>query len=164
MRRWAFPAPDGGGLVAVHYPFVLDTEGGGGSPWRGGGGAPVVHRVVVSESHYLRRCSDAARSSLEDRQALWRERLGQVSGPSAWVDVYERAIRDCEASTWRERRSLLGSMLARAGSLDAMIDLYRLFGESSARSYFRAAILRRVRTPDDLRRVRDAFGLSESVD
>ena len=30
MRRWRFPAPDGGGVVAVSYPFVLSSGGGTG--------------------------------------------------------------------------------------------------------------------------------------
>lgn len=28
VRRWTFPAPDGGGVVGVNYPFVLDSTGG----------------------------------------------------------------------------------------------------------------------------------------
>lgn len=27
VRRWVFPAPDGGGVVGVNYPFVFDTGG-----------------------------------------------------------------------------------------------------------------------------------------
>jgi phospholipid/cholesterol/gamma-HCH transport system ATP-binding protein len=27
VRRWTFPAPDGGGAVLVNYPFVLDSQG-----------------------------------------------------------------------------------------------------------------------------------------
>ncbi len=27
VRRWTFPAPDGGGVVGVNYPFVLDSSG-----------------------------------------------------------------------------------------------------------------------------------------
>lgn len=26
-RRWTFPAPDGGGIVAVNYPFVFSSAG-----------------------------------------------------------------------------------------------------------------------------------------
>ncbi len=28
VRRWTFPAPDGGGVVGVNYPFVLSSSGG----------------------------------------------------------------------------------------------------------------------------------------
>ena len=27
VKRWTFPAPDGGGLVTVTYPFVLQQTG-----------------------------------------------------------------------------------------------------------------------------------------
>jgi len=30
VHRWTFPAPDGGGVVGVNYPFVLDSAGGPG--------------------------------------------------------------------------------------------------------------------------------------
>ncbi len=30
VQRWTFPAPDGGGIVIVNYPFVLQSQGGGG--------------------------------------------------------------------------------------------------------------------------------------
>jgi hypothetical protein len=26
VRRWTFPAPDGGGLVSVTYPFTLESN------------------------------------------------------------------------------------------------------------------------------------------
>lgn len=28
VQRWTFPAPDGGGIVIVNYPFVLQSQGG----------------------------------------------------------------------------------------------------------------------------------------
>jgi len=31
VHRWTFPAPDGGGVVGVNYPFVLDSAGPGQS-------------------------------------------------------------------------------------------------------------------------------------
>ena len=27
VRRWTFPAPDGGGVVVVNYPFLLNSAG-----------------------------------------------------------------------------------------------------------------------------------------
>ena len=30
VHRWTFPAPEGGGVVGVNYPFVLDSTGGPG--------------------------------------------------------------------------------------------------------------------------------------
>ena len=88
----------------------------------------------------------------------------RASGPSGMVSVYNQAIRTCEAPAWRDRRALLGLMLGRAGSVQGMIGLYRNMSSWSARRYLRRAILRRVRTPEDLRAVRDAFGVSSAVD
>jgi TonB family protein len=30
VQRWSFPAPEGGGIVVVNYPFVLQATGGEG--------------------------------------------------------------------------------------------------------------------------------------
>ena len=70
------------------------------------------------------------------------------------------AIRDCEASTWRARRALLDVILAHAGSVEAMLRVYSMLSSSAARAHARAVILRRVRTPEDLRAIRHAFGES----
>lgn len=123
-----------------------------------------ITMIGPAHHHARRRCSDAARLSLADRGALWTERLGARSGPSGWVRVFRRAIRDCEAPTWRDRRALLSRILARAGNVQRMIDVYRIFTSGSARGYLRSAILRRVRSPQDLRLVRGAFSLGREPD
>ena len=115
-------------------------------------------------AHARTRCSDAAELPLADRSALWNERLGQAGGPSGWVDVYRRAVRDCEAPSWRDRRALLGLVINHAGSVDRMLQVVRLFDSGAARGFLRAAILRRVRSPQDLRAVRAAFGLGDEPD
>lgn len=120
--------------------------------------------VEVGPLHRPQRCSDAAGSLLEDRRALWRERLGRQSMPGGWVDAYRDAIRTCEAPNWRDRRALLELVLARAGSIARMVEVYQILDDASGRGYLRHAILRRVRTPEDLRIVRDAFGLTAAVD
>jgi Ca-activated chloride channel family protein len=45
-----------------------------------------------------------------------------------------------------------------------MIDVYSYLTDASARGFLRNAIFRRVRTPEDLRMVRGAFGVGEVVD
>ncbi|MEC7519980.1 MAG: AgmX/PglI C-terminal domain-containing protein [Myxococcota bacterium] len=166
VRRWTFPAPDGGGSVMVRYPFVVSNGGGGGNTnvARPSGDATRVVTRVVSADHRRRRCSDAAGLSLDDRRALWRERLAAEGSAHGWVRLYRHAVRDCEARSWRDRRAFLGLVLGRAGSVSSMVDVYRLLSDPSGRSFVRAQILRRVRTPDDLRQVRRAFLTGSEID
>ncbi len=166
VRRWMFPAPDGGGVVGVNYPFMLETDGSG-APASEEPQPRIITRIVHTTdpaAHRARRCSDAAFLSLNDRRALWQERLANQPAAQGWLEVYQEAIRNCEASTWRDRSALLALMIARAGSIEAMIQLYQQLSAAADRSYLRAQILRRVRTPDELRQVRGAFGLGTEVD
>ncbi|MCB9629977.1 MAG: hypothetical protein H6725_21600 [Sandaracinaceae bacterium] len=125
-----------------------------------GGRVRVTTEIVVEpqQNHERSRCSDASRASLDDRVELWRERLGARSSAYEWLRVYQEAAARCEARNWPERRRLLELMLARAGSVPAMISLYHASNSSSLRGYFRNAIVRRVRSADDLRLVRRTFG------
>jgi Ca-activated chloride channel family protein len=173
VRRWTFPSPEGGGIVAVNYPFVLDASDGGG----GGGDdrprtaraepapvlvatptpAPSLPDAPETPAHARSRCSDAANLSLDDRLALWRERLGQSDDVFGWIGVYRDAGRACELAGGRDRRAFLGALVDRAGSLSRMIDVYTYLTDASARGFLRQTIFRRVHTPDDLRIVRGAF-------
>ena len=150
VGRWQFPSPGGGGIVMVNYPFIFGT-----------GGVRTTYRVYL---HQARRCSDAAGLLLDDRRALWGERLSAANGPAGWVGVYDTARAQCETPSWRDRRALLRLILQRAGGVEQMIQVYRHLSDSGARGHLRAAILRRVRSPEDLRAVREAFGLTRGVD
>jgi Ca-activated chloride channel family protein len=112
--------------------------------------APDEHRTAA--------CSPAASLPLGDRRVLWRERLEQADGAPAWAAVYRRALRSCEAGSWRERRALLDLIIDRAGTVSRMVDVYRALASSGAGPYLRQAILARVRTPTDLVPVRSAMG------
>ncbi len=118
----------------------------------------VSVRTQPSQLHYARRCSDAADRLLDTRRALWRERLANASGVHAWVAQYSTAARNCELPTWRARRAFLNLLLAKAGNVRGMVNVYNAFRSPSLRRYLRRATIRRVRTPDDLRIARQAFG------
>jgi tetratricopeptide (TPR) repeat protein len=141
---------------------------GGEAQVTGGLDASAAHpttlvSTVTASDHQARRCSDAADLSLDDRRALWRERMAG-EGPAGGVRLYGEAIRQCEARTWRDRRVLLGLILERAGSIESMLSVHRLLSAPAAREHVRAQIFRRVRSPEDLRQVRSAFGLGSHVD
>ncbi len=118
----------------------------------------IIRTTSTTEDHVRRRCSEAASRSLEDRRALWRERLSRAGGVHGWLSAYADASRDCEMPGYRDRRAFLQLILEQAGNLRAMIDVYRLMNESAARDFLRHEILRRVRSPNDLALVRAAFG------
>lgn len=118
-------------------------------------------RTQPTQVHVSRRCSDAADRLLDARRALWRERLANANGPRAWKQLYDTAGRACELPTWRARRAFLNLLLGKAGSVRGMIGVFRVFRAPSVRRYLRRAIIRRVRTPDDLRIARQTFGSSQ---
>jgi tetratricopeptide (TPR) repeat protein len=110
--------------------------------------------------HARARCSGASQLALEDRRGLFRERLLAASSPSEWTALYREARTACEIDGPRERRAYLDELLDRAGSVPAMAQLHALIGDASARAMLYGAILRRVRSPEDLRVARGALGLS----
>ena len=169
VRRWSFPVPEGGGIVAVTYPFMLDPGEDRGDDGSGDGGYVAVGTTssapaAPTAGHARSRCGDAASLALADRVALWTERLAAAGYVGSWIEVYRQAIRDCEIANARDRRAFLLALIDRAGSLSSMIDVYSYLTDASARGFLRNAIFRRVRTPEDLRIVRGAFGTSDVVD
>lgn len=138
-------------------------------PAHGGSAVTVQHTYtfVVSERELgrQRQCSDASQQALELRRALWRERLSQAYGGPGALGVWRQARAQCELGNWRARRTLLDMMLAHVGGVAEQVQLYRaLSGSSDVASYLRRAILRRVRTPDDVYAVRWGLGLDVGVD
>ena len=112
-----------------------------------------------------RTCSDASRQSLEVRRALWRERLAASDGVGGAVSVWNEASRQCELGSWSSRRALLDQMMSVVGGLHGQVALYQnLRREASVGPYLRRAILRRVRTPQDVEYVRRSLGLEADVD
>jgi tetratricopeptide (TPR) repeat protein len=144
MRGLRFPA-HGGSAITVEHTFVF--------------------RVPERELGTRRTCSDASRQALEMRRALWRERLAANPGVSGAISVWREARAACELGNWRARRTLLDMMLANVGGVPSEVQLYRsLAGDASVASYLRRAILRHVRTPDDVYAVRWGLGLDVGVD
>lgn len=114
--------------------------------------------TVAKNAHLLARCSSASELPLGDRRTLWSERLGKAGGTRGWIGVYRRAIRDCEATSWRDRRAMLDLIVRRAGTMERTITVYNALASTSAAPYLRQSILARVRTPADLVPIRAAFG------
>ncbi len=167
VNRWTFPAPEGGGIAIVSYPFDFYSNIGS-TPSKSP--QPSIKTTVTTRfswsmaDHQLSHCSDAAELPLDDRRQLWRERLSNSYALNDWIAAFRKAARDCELSSWRARRAFLQEMLRRAGNIKTMLALYQSLSGLDARSFLRTAILQRVRSPADLKKVREVFLLSQKVD
>ncbi len=146
VRGVRFPALGGtGGSVRVSHTFRFESAGRG---------------LGVQRS-----CSDASRQSLEVRRGLWRERLASNAGPHGALSVWRDAERSCELTGWRARRTLLDAMLRSVRGISAEVRLYQMLaGNPSVAAYLRRAILRHVRTPQDVLIVRAGLELDAPVD
>ncbi|HYJ10436.1 MAG TPA: VIT domain-containing protein, partial [Polyangiaceae bacterium] len=118
-----FDPPEGGqSVIGVPVTFAKDGGNGcGGVPRKSLPAEPerppkldftVVANANVQVSlgvigHTPLPCGAAADLPLEERRALWRERLLQAKSSEAAAAVYWGALRDCEARSWRERYALL---------------------------------------------------------
>ncbi|APR78012.1 Hypothetical protein A7982_03359 [Minicystis rosea] len=122
--------------------------------------AEIIVRIG-DVSHVVRRCGGAASLPLEERVALWRERLASVAGqPNAVAQVYRRALAACEAPTYRERSRLLSMLLDALPRIPDRVALWRImFGDLGAADALYRGILARVRAPAELRALHDALGL-----
>ena len=145
VRGIRFPATGGTGITVVDHTFTFLMPG----------------RAMGAR----RQCSDASRQSIDRRRDLWRERLAANAGVGGALSVWREALAQCELGNWRARRTLLRMLLRSVGGVAAQVQLYRAFGSgSSVADYLRRAILRNVRTPQDVMAVRAGLGLDVPVD
>ena len=111
------------------------------------------------------KCSKASRQYLSRRRTLWRERLARARGLGGVMNVWREAYRQCELRTWLDRRAMLDLMLNALGTVRNGVRLYHAFHfDPSLQSYIRRAVLRRIRTRDDVEAARDGLNLEGLVD
>jgi Ca-activated chloride channel family protein len=116
--------------------------------------------TIAALGHAARPCSAAADLSFDERRTLWQERLGGAGTASAALDVYRRALADCEAPSWRERHALLLQMVGRLGTVRERVALWRaLLGNPAAADVVYRSIVVRVQTAADLHELHEALGL-----
>lgn len=125
----------------------------------------LVHRYQFGgrETQSRGRCSDASRQGLRVRQALWRERLAANAGLGA-LDVWRDAEAQCELGSWSARRALLSLMLQNVRHVHNRIHIFRNLRHAGSRAYWRRAMLRQARTPEDLQALHQALGVDIDVD
>ncbi len=123
---------------------------------------PVRVEVEVNAlPHTPLRCSGAAALPIDERVALWRERLASTRGDAAGtVRIYRTALARCEAPSFRERSRLLTRMLDAMPTVTGRVVLWRaLRTDVDAADVLYRGILGRVRTPAELRELHTALGL-----
>jgi len=162
FRGLDFPPPEYG-RVTVVYPILFAPDGGAAGTAAAEAVAPTLLVRVLPRVPIL--CGDAARVSLEERVALWIERLAQVRDQApAVAAVYSRALRQCEASSPRERARLLALMLDAMSTVRGQVELWRTMRDQlGAADLLYRGILARTKTAAQIRELHDALGL-RSVD
>ncbi len=158
----SFPQPEGG-LVTVVYPMLFEPPSGGATTTPAPSPrTPIQINVLVGDlPRKLLHCSAAASAPLEERAALWRERLSQAANsPQAIAAIYRGALGACEAPTYRERARLLSLMLDAMAGVGGKVALYRVMASDlGAADVLYRGILARIRTPEEMRELHAALGL-----
>lgn len=93
-------------------------------------------------------CSDGAARELAQRRMLWERRLALATDMSAALEVYEATAATCELPGWKDQRTMLQLLQARAASEhDVALLLGHFAGETDARNWLARALLRRLVDP-----------------
>jgi Ca-activated chloride channel family protein len=151
----SFPQPESG-TVTVVFPILV-------APADGANPAAEAAAPLAAVGHAAQPCGAAADLPFDERRVLWGERLAGTSTAVQALNVYRRALADCEAPSWRERTTLLVTMAFHLGTVRERVALWRsLLGSPAADVVYRAIVMR-VQTADDLKELHDALGL-RSVD
>ncbi len=161
FRGLSFPRPESG-RARVIYPMMLSPGDVVRSPDINAPERRSTRETLAVVGHRPRPCGPAAYLPLSERRILWRERLAGASSASFSLAVYRQALRDCEASDWRERSALLIQIVDRLPYVRDRVELWRALlavSPVAADAVYRFMLLR-VRTATDLRDLHDALGLT----
>jgi Mg-chelatase subunit ChlD len=102
-----------------------------------------------------RRCSNVSTLAMPLRRGAWWSRLARREREP--TQVYLEAKRQCELTTWTDRRALLELMLRVRPNGPDRVELAEqldLAGESDAAALIRREAVRRVQSPEELAAVR----------
>ncbi|HVJ21064.1 MAG TPA: AgmX/PglI C-terminal domain-containing protein, partial [Polyangiaceae bacterium] len=158
-----FPQPEAG-IVTVNYPILFSPSGGSTPPAPAGLDPSLTaapSKALGRIGHEPRPCGAAADLPFAERQVLWRERLAGSPAVGVAINVYRDAVRNCEASRWDERSTLLVFMVDHLSSVHDRVALWRALltiSPAAADAVYRFLLLR-VQTATDLKDLHDALGL-----
>jgi tetratricopeptide (TPR) repeat protein len=158
----SFPQPTGGS-VTVLFPLTFGPDGPIAPP-DATTPSPASSTNLALVGHQAHPCSPGADLTFDERRILWRERLGASPSAAFELEVYRRALADCEAPGWRERHTLLVEMVNHLHSIAEKVALWRaLLANSMAADVVYRATLAQVQTAAELHDLHVALGL-RSVD
>lgn len=118
--------------------------------------------AMGSVGHRPVPCGAGADLPLSERRVLWMERLSGV-GVTNSVRVYSMALRNCEATNWRERVALLVLMVDSLPNVVDRVNLWRALvrvSPGAADAVYRFLVLR-VRTAGELHELHEALGFQQ---
>ncbi|HKP63119.1 MAG TPA: VIT domain-containing protein [Polyangiales bacterium] len=174
VRSWRFPKQGDSGISVVTstFQFQRKPQPVAAKPARAPtpvlpppAPEPVRERPALqlaTVDHQPIPCSTAADLPFDERRALWRERLAQAHVASAVAELYDVALRGCEAPTWRERTQFLVMSVDVLPTISTRVELMRRFAASPlASDVIYRAILTRVHSAADLRELHLALGLRQ---
>lgn len=131
--------------------------------------ADPVQRTTISielgeVGHSVRLCGAASRLPLDERIALWNERLASAAGRIDRVAaVYGNALFLCEAPTFRERSRLLSLMLNAVPTVTGRVQLWRLmWNDRGAADVLYRGLVARVKTAEQARELHQALDLKSA--
>ncbi len=149
VRRWTFPAPEGGGVVIVTYPFQLTGPDGKlpPEPKAEPESAPEPPKFQIATQTAI--CSDASSRPLHERRVVWSRRIARADTAEKLVSVYSAAKQRCELKGWRDTRVMLNLIESRVRTAVDVTALLGAFDQRpQLREYLRKRILRRAFDPD----------------
>lgn len=151
--RSAKPSPRGGGgqpLGAVGQSVEREKEDVA---------EPRHHRIAspVPREQAL-PCSDASARGLAHRRILWRKRLAAAQSMEDALRVYEASTASCEVPGWKDERTFLQLLQARAANeYDIGLLLGHFSSTPDASAYLSRALLRRLVDPSLVAAVQNAI-------
>ncbi len=134
--------PGGRGRAPGYGGAAVSGKLGEGQRKRG----PVVVSPVSRGRHLP--CSDASARGLTHRRILWTGRLRKLSTMTEALEIYEASAGSCEVGGWRDQRTFLELLQARAETEgDIALLLAHFADEADAARFLARALLRRLVDP-----------------
>lgn len=90
-------------------------------------------------------CSDASTRSMSTRRRLWARQLDRHASMSNMLQAYEAAVATCEIERWRDQKTFLDLLQARARTeAEIQLLLGHFAGDEDATTFLTQALLRRL--------------------